>query len=151
MPLRNRNEILMGEILTTILSDTGNEDRFLIRLRTIYSNNFCPNAADIERLNSINSLCTHHRHITVPQIPRHQSLCKYCREEVDVLLVVYPAGQIDPETAELLAIAQQKQIPILHYNPETFEIIRENLPDKWITYTDTITESDVDDFFSENA
>ncbi|MBR2223672.1 MAG: Clp protease N-terminal domain-containing protein [Christensenellaceae bacterium] len=33
---------------------------------------------------------------------------------------------------------------------KTFEIIRENLPENWIAYGDRITESDVDDFFSEN-
>ncbi|MBO4930953.1 MAG: hypothetical protein J6I42_02110 [Clostridia bacterium] len=101
-------------------------------------------------MNYINGRCTRHQHISSSQGTAHRMLCQYCREEADLLFVVYPAGRIDPETAELLAIAQQKQIPILHYDPETFEIIRENLPENWIAYGDRITESDVDDFFSEN-
>ena len=150
IPLRNRNEIYTGELLSTILSDPGIEDRFFIRLRTVYSNNFCPNAADIKRMNYINGRCTRHQHLSSSQGTAHRMLCQYCREETDLLFVVYPSGRIDSETAELLAIAQQKQIPILHYDPETFEIIRENLPENWIAYGDRITESDVDDFFSEN-
>ncbi len=150
IPLRNRTEILTGEIISGMQWDGDIENMVVIRLRTVYSNNFCPNAADIDRMNYINSRCTRHQNISSSQSTAHRMLCNYCREEADLLLVVYPADRIDPETAELLTIAQQKQIPILHYDPETFETVRENLPDRWIVYEDHITESDVDDFFSEN-
>ena len=150
LPLRNRTEILSGEIISGMQWDGDIENMVVVRLRTVYSHNFCPDAADIDRMNYINGRCTRHQHISSSQSTAHRMLCKYCREEADLLFVVYPAGRIDPETAELLTIAQQKQIPILHYDPETFETTRENLPEDWITYTDRITESDVDDFFSEN-
>lgn len=150
LPLRNRTEILTGEIISGMQWDGDIENMFVIRLRTVYSNNFCPNAADITRMNYINSRCTRHQHISSSQSTAHRMLCNYCREEADLLFVVYPAGRIDPETAELLNIAQQKQIPILHYDPETFEITRENIPENWIAYGDRITESDVDDVFAEN-
>lgn len=150
IPLRNRTEILTGEILSGMQWDGDIENMFVVRLRTVYSHNFCPNAADIDRMNYINSRCTRHQHISSSQSTAHQMLCKYCHEEADLLLVVYPAARIDSETAELLIIAQQKQIPILHYAPETFETTRENIPENWILYEDRITESDVDDFFSEN-
>ena len=148
LPLRNRTEILTGEILSGMQWDGDIENMFVVRLRTVYSKNFLPNADDIERMNYINNRCTRHQHISSSQSTAHRMLCKYCREEADLLLVVSPADRMDPETAELLATAQQKQIPILHYDPETFETIRENLPGPWITYTDMITESDVEDFFS---
>lgn len=126
IPLRNRIEILMGELLTTMLSDD-----------------------ESEKLDFINNRCP--RHISASQIPPHQSLCKYCHDKADVLLVVSPTDRIDPETTEVLAIAQQKQIPILHYNPETFETTRKNLPTKWILYNDTLMENDLDDLFPENV
>ena len=150
LPLRNRTEILTGEIISGMQWDGDVENMSVFRLRTVYSHNFCPNAADIERMNYINSRCTRHRNISSSQSTAHRMLCTYCREKAELLFVVCPAGRIDPETAELLAIAQQKQIPILNYDPETFETTRENIPEDWITYEDRITESDVEDFFSEN-
>jgi len=150
LPLRNRTEILAGEIVSAMQWDEDIENMVVVRLRTVYSNNFCPNAADIERMNYINARCTRHQHISSSQSTAQRMLCSYCREEADLLFAVYPADRIDPETAEILAVAQQKRIPILHYDPETFRLTRENLPDHWIAYGDNITESDVDDVFAEN-
>ena len=113
LPLRNRTEILTGEILSEMQWDGDIENMPVVRLRTVYSHNFCPNAADIERMNYINSRCTRHRHISSSQSTAHRMLCQYCREEAELLFAVHPAGRMDPETAGLLAIAQQKQIPVL--------------------------------------